>query len=87
MSKKPMTFWFVEPLDDRTNKVFSEETEARVFTRNVSCADGKSHPLWECTHLESQRFEDCKTSKRLRFRTWKRAGPNGKIVLWKFGRR
>ena len=77
------TFWYIEPLDERTNQTCTEELAEDHAYRKRLCADGKEHPLWDCAHLDIRRFDDSRVQMGLRFRMWVQDRPNAPIRQWK----
>lgn len=59
--------WFLEPLDDRTNRIIANHCSPEDACWNVQCADGFSHNLWRCSFKICRVFIASKVESQLRF--------------------
>lgn len=83
MTKLKNYVWYVGPSDARTNRAFSEEISEENLQRDVLCADGLRHNLWQCSFHLLAAFQKSKQTLGLQFRVFNRIG-GGQIREFKF---
>jgi hypothetical protein len=91
MAKKAVTYWFIEPGNDFTNKVIadrlSSQNQADEGQQAVVMLDnqGRSHSVWQADYRLIKELFDSAQSIGLQFQVFNRRGSYGMIRLWKFG--
>lgn len=66
--------WYVEPLDDDTNKVVGRKKWEDSMLEGVRCSDGLRRNLWLCDRDLINALNKSKSSLNLRFRVYVQEG-------------
>ncbi|HLD28177.1 MAG TPA: hypothetical protein VJB67_01035 [Patescibacteria group bacterium] len=83
MSKERFYYWYIEPLDAKTNEIIGKNLSESDFSENLRCADEVLRSMWACSHLLIERFTDSQRQLGIRFNVYCQEG-NGPIRRWKF---
>jgi hypothetical protein len=87
MADKPVTKWFIEPLNAQTNEVISKSQQflsEEKMLNGVTCEDEEKHQLWEVNdYAFVTKLCCCRRQFGLSFNVWNQTG-TGKIRLWTF---
>jgi hypothetical protein len=88
MTKKVLTFWFIEPSDAHTNEIIARNLAAlNKINENLSLVDvnGFEHSVFQVeNHAFITRLYKDKQKFSLKFNIFMRQGKNGLLRLWKF---
>jgi len=76
MTEKEYT-WYIEPLDSDTNETISQELPEQNFSHDITCQDGRTHNLWECSYNFAYAFFRSRKALNLRFNVYNKEGRHG----------
>lgn len=82
MPKQKRTYaWFIEPLDSHSNEVLAKYLRNDQSQEQITCGDGMSHDVWECSAPQRAYVQKSISDRKLKVRFWRRTG-GGQIEAW-----